>query len=260
MTTLFNAMYETALLSGVLVSGTGTNLGPTTITDTKRVEVDDYFNNGTIFFLSGSLSGKAVRVVDYTQASGLITFDTQQTGSDSSALYALTNQSRDAFVQAVNAALTYMGEYTAIDETLTITQNTTEYTLPAGISNVKRIEMYITDSQPYGFSPVLTWREFGGKIYLPYALDNNAGYKIRLYYNTFHPAVNADSDVISDNYNLKRLAWTSTYMFMLNRMQYSGNTDEREMWLLSNAQTQATRLANAFPVHHIERDPILARW
>lgn len=260
MTTLFNAMYETALLSGVLVSGTGTNLGPTTITDTKRVEVDDYFNNGTIFFLSGSLSGNAVRVRDYTQASGLITFDTQPPVSGSSVLYALTNQSRDALVQAVNAALTYMGEYTAIDETLTITQNTTEYTLPAGISNVKRIEMYITDSQPYGFSPVLTWREFGGKIYLPYALDNNAGYKIRLYYNTFHPAVNADSDVISDNYNLKRLAWTSTYMFMLNRMQYSGNTDEREMWLLSNAQTQATRLANAFPVHHIERDPILARW
>jgi len=43
-------------------------------------------------------------------------------------------------------------------------------------------------------------------------------------------------------------------------MQYSGNSDERENILLANAQQQSERLANAFPVHHIERDPILARW
>jgi len=43
-------------------------------------------------------------------------------------------------------------------------------------------------------------------------------------------------------------------------MEYSGNSDQREELLLGTFAQQAQRLANAFPVSKIERDPVLARY
>ena len=262
MSTLFDALLETAQLCGIMRSGLTTAEGSvTTLVDTTAYETDDYFNNGTLFIRSGTFTNTTKRITDYVQSSGVITFTPACTDVvPASVYYSITNARREALVQAINQALLFMGEYTTLSETLTVTDNATEYTLPAGVSNVKRMEVYTASSSPYGFNPITAWREIGGKIYLPSELSHNSGNVIRLYYNQFHDAVNGDSDTISDHFNLKRLAWTATYMFHLNRMQYSGNSDERENILLANAQQQSERLANAFPVHHIERDPILARW
>ena len=262
MSTLFDALLETAQLCGIMRSGLTTAEGSvTTLVDTTAYENDDYFNNGTLFIRSGTFTNTTKRITDYMQRSGVITFTPACTDVvPASVYYSVTNARREALTQAINQALLFMGEYTLLDETPTVTDNATEYTLPSGVSNVKRIEVYTSSSSPYGFNPITTWREMGGKIYLPSELSHNSGNVIRLYYNKFHDAVNEDSDTISDHFNLKRLAWTATYMFHLNRMQYSGNSDERENILLANAQQQAQRLANAFPVQHIERDPILARW
>lgn len=263
MSTLFDALLETAQLCGIMRSGLTTASGSTTtLIDTTAYENDDYYNNGTLFIRSGTYANTTKRITDFVQSSGTLTFTPAVTPDAVAAnvYYSVTNARREALVQSINQAMLFMGEYTLLDETLTVTDNATEYTLPSGVSNVKRIEVYTSSSSPYGFNPVTAWREMGGKVYLPCELNHGAGQTVRLYYNKFHDAVNADTDTISDHYNLKRLAWTATYMFLLNRMQYSGNSDERENILLANAQQQAQRLANAFPVQHIERDPILARW
>jgi hypothetical protein len=43
-------------------------------------------------------------------------------------------------------------------------------------------------------------------------------------------------------------------------MQYSGNLDEREMFLLQNAAAQAEKYARIYPTKSMNRDPIFTRW
>ena len=262
MSTLYDALLETAQICGVTFAGKSTAAGTTTtLIDTTRYENDSYYLNGTLFIQSGTYINTSKRITGYANTTGTITFTPACAGAvPADVYYSVSNANREALVQAINQALLFMGEYTTLDETLTVTDNATEYTLPTGVSNVKRIETYTTSSAPYGFNPITTWREMGGKIYLPYELAYTAGLKLRIYYNKFHDHVHADTDTINDNYNLKRLAWTAAFHYYLNKMQYSGNSDERENILLTIAQQQAERLRVSFPVNHIERDPILARW
>ena len=268
MTTLFQAMLETSRLVGALKSGAATSAGSaTSLIDSNRYEVNDYYNSGTLFLHNHTDVTLTTRtyftktVTDYAQSSGTISFGAGF-GSviASGERYSVSNVHKESIIQAINSALAFMGDYTAVNEALTVVDNTTEYTLPDGVSNVKRIETYIASSAPHGFNPVMTWRESDGKIYLPYELYHTPGNTIRVWYNKFHDDVDADSDTILDIYNLKRLAWTAAYMFMLNRMEYSGNADQKEEQMLALFSQQAQRFANAFPVSRIERDSNLARY
>lgn len=252
MTTLFDVMLETARLSGILRSGSGVYgaSGNKYLTDTTRLEKDEYFTGGTVFFKTSKLFAK---VLVYTQATGKIEFSAT-TAVTASQPYSVTNTDPYALIEAVNSALVHMGTYTKIDETLDSDTTSTEYTLPTGVSNLVRVEYSVGDS----FSAQLSWREIEGKLYT-YTPFKEAG-TIRLYYNTLHPYVEDADDVISDAYNYNRLAWTAVYMFQFQRLQLTGNYSEKETSMLSLAQREAEKLTRAFPVHHLERDPILGRF
>jgi hypothetical protein len=256
MTTLFDVMLETARLSGILRSGSGVyggvdgTTGYKYMTDTTRLEKEEYFTGGTIFFKTSKLFAK---VLKFEQTTGKISF-LASTAITADEPYSVTNTDPYALIEAVNSALTHMGTYTKVDETLSSDTTSTEYTLPSGVSNLVRVEYSVGDS----FSPQLSWREIEGKLYT-YTPFKTAG-TIRLYYNTLHPYVEDADDVISDAYNYNRLAWTAVYMFQFQRLQLTGNYSEKETSLMSLAQREAEKLARAFPVHHLERDPILGRF
>jgi hypothetical protein len=256
MTTLFDVMLETARLSGILRSGSGTYGGVDTVTgykymtDTTRLEKDEYFTGGTLFFKTTKLFTK---IMKYTQTSGRLYFGST-VAVTANQPYSATNTDPYALIEAVNSALTHMGTHTKVDETLSSDTTSTEYTLPTGVSNLVRVEYSVGDS----YNPQLSWREIEGKLYT-YSPFKEAG-TVRLYYNTLHPYVEDADDVISDAYNYNRLAWTATYMFQFHRLQLTGNYSEKETSLLSLAQREAEKLARAFPVHHLERDPILGRF
>ena len=256
MTTLFDVMLETARLSGILRSGSGVyggvdgTTGYKYITDTTRLEKEEYFTGGTIFFKTSKVFAK---VLKFDQTTGKISF-LASTAITADEPYSVTNTDPYALIEAVNSALTHMGTYTKVDETLSSDTTSTEYTLPSGVSNLVRVEYSVDDS----YSPQLSWREIEGKLYT-YTPFKTAG-TIRLYYNTLHPYVEDADDVISDAYNYNRLAWTAVYMFQFQRLQLTGNYSEKETSLMSLAQREAEKLARAFPVHHLERDPILGRF
>ena len=256
MTTLFDVMLETARLSGILRSGSGTyggvdgTTGYKYFTDTTRLEKEEFFTGGTLFFKTSKLFAK---VLKFEQTTGKISF-LASTAITADEPYSVTNTDPYALIEAVNSALTHMGTYTKVDETLSSDTTSTEYTLPSGVSNLVRVEYSVDDS----YSPQLSWREIEGKLYT-YTPFKTAG-TIRLYYNTLHPYVEDADDVISDAYNYNRLAWTAVYMFQFQRLQLTGNYSEKETSLMSLAQREAEKLARAFPVHHLERDPILGRF
>jgi len=256
MTTLFDVMLETARLSGILRSGSGTyggvdgTTGYKYFTDTTRLEKDESFTGGTLFFKTSKLFAK---ILKFEQTTGKISF-LASTAITADEPYSVTNTDPYALIEAVNSALTHMGTYTKVDETLSSDTTSTEYTLPTGVSNLVRVEYSVDDS----YSPQLSWREIEGKLYT-YTPFKTAG-TIRLYYNTLHSYVEEADDEISDAYNYNRLAWTATYMFQFHRLQLTGNYSEKETSLMSLAQREAEKLARAFPVHHLERDPILGRF
>lgn len=256
MTTLFDVMLETARLSGILRSGSGTYGGVDGVTgykymrDTTRLEKEEFFTGGTLFFKKTKLFTK---IMKYTQTTGRLYFGSS-VAVTANQPYSATNTDPYALIEAVNSALTHMGTHTKVDETLSSDTTSTEYTLPTGVSNLVRVEYSVDDS----YSPQLSWREIEGKLYT-YTPFKTAG-TIRLYYNTLHPYVEDADDVISDAYNYNRLAWTATYMFQFQRLQLTGNYSEKETSLMSLAQREAEKLARAFPVHHLERDPILGRF
>lgn len=256
MTTLFDVMLETARLSGILRSGSGvyggvdSTTGYKYMTDTTRLEKEEYFTGGTIFFKTSKLFAK---VLKFDQTTGKIYF-IATAAVTANQPYSVTNTDPYALIEAVNSALVHMGTYTKIDETLDSDTTSTEYTLPTGVSNLVRVEYSVGDS----FSPQLSWREIEGKLYT-YTPFKESG-TIRLYYNTLHPYVEDADDVISDAYNYNRLAWTAVYMFQFQRLQLTGNYSEKETSMLSLAQREAEKLTRAFPVHHLERDPILGRF
>jgi hypothetical protein len=257
-------MIEVAAICNALHGGKATVASGspyTTLTDTLRFENVDHYNGGTLFIRSGTYANISKLITAYVKTTGVITFTPATAGSIAiNTQYDITNISRDALVHAINFALTYMGEYTDIDESLTVTDNATEYTLPTGVDNIKSIEVYTTSAAPYGFTLCMTWRETHGQIQLPVPLGQAAGNKIRLFYNKFHDPVEADADEINSAYNLKRLAWTGAWAYLVNRTNYTGNVDEKETRLIDSFAMQAQRLAASLPVYHKERDPIFANF
>lgn len=257
MYTLFDVMLETARLTGLLRSGScvyggvDATTGWKTATDSSRLEKEEYFTGGTLFFKTTKLFTK---IMKYVQTTGKFYFDSGLAVTADQP-YSATNTDPYALIEAVNSALTYMGTYTKVDESLTADTVSTEYELPTGVSNLVRVEYEVSGG---GFTPQLSWREIDGKLYT-YMPFSYAG-TLRLYYNALHSYVENADDEVNDSYNYNRLAWTAAYMFQFNRLQLTGNYSEKETTMLSLAQREAEKLARAFPVHHLERDPILGRF
>lgn len=264
MTTLYDTLLDTARLCGILKSGKTTLTGATDyLVDTNRYEPDDYFNNGTVFIRSGTYASQTGRVLDYTQSNGYIYVDPIEAVNwtiPNDIYYSITNENREALVQAINQALFDIGEYTAIDDTLTVVNETSEYTLPTGVSRVKRIAIANRVDDPIEYHRAYHWHEIGGVLYIDDEILQPEGNTIRLYYNKRHDEVNADDDAIQNNVDTTWLAWAATYYFLRTRLQYSGNSDERESMLLGEAQNKFEKLSRLSLNSKLERDANLARW
>lgn len=260
MTMLFQVLLDVARTCGVLVSGTATGGSTTTLVDSNRLEQDDYFKGGTLFFRSGTgLINTTAKPTAYTGSSGTFTFATQ-TAPSAGVLYSASNQSRDTLVQAVNLALTHMGVYTAIDTSLALVNGSLAYTLPDGVSNVVRVEapvLYDTINNNLAYAKMYQWEEDRGTLRLKYPITGAYGEDLRIYYNTYHPEVLDDDDEVNPLFNRQRLMWSAAYFFEYERMQYTGNADQKETMLMQTASIREMQMAQTFPVNHISRDPIL---
>ena len=256
MTTLYDAMLQTAMFSGVCVSGISTSLGTVKrIYDADRHEADGYYNGGTLFVQSGVLANTTDRIVLYNAAETYFELQhTQENPYDLGLRYTATNQNRGMLVQAVNQALTHMGLYTVTDDSLVSDTSSTEYDLPYGVSDVVKIDEISGGS----FIPVKTWSEYAGKLYLDSPLSS--GNTLRLYYNRLHNTLSQDGDPIDYAFHLTRIAWTATYFYELSRLQYLGTNVDKESALFVNAQQQMARQERIHPVRKMERPGNMARY
>ena len=252
MTTLFQAMLDLANLLKNSVQGTATGGGATSLACTSLTEPDDWYNGGTIFFLTGNNAGKSAIITDWVNSTATFSFVTPGAACAAGNRFAAINAmyARENMVQAVNEALTDIGGGSQFDTTLTTVANQEQYSLPAGVFGVFKVEIAGASSATYGWLDNNYWVEIGGKLYFTAHVPAVTGHIIRVWYSNPGAVVSLDADSISDDISRIRLAWTAAYYCHYNQMQKAENANDAKLKLaMDEARMNRQIYERRYPVH-----------
>lgn len=265
MTTLASATLELARLVTDVISGTATGGNATTLIDTARTEVDDYLTNGTIWFLSGLNAGKTAIITDWDLATKTFTFVTPGAACAAADRYSVIPRDypRHQLRQAINMALQEIGPLPTRNTALVTVKDQLEYTLPAGIYNILRVEVQESTDTDSDYYPNYHWDEMAseGKLkFDPGYAPSETGMVIRLTYKLRqYTELTTDIATIPDHIEVARVIWSAAVHALRWR---SGQTHSDEPWItskLNEALAQAEQ-AKRIPIPRVPKDPHLGMW
>ena len=262
MATTAELLLRTAELLRGLRYGTATGGSTTTLVDTAMAEPDTYFNNGTIWFLSGNNAGKSAVVTDYDLTTHTFTFATQSAACAAGNRYAVldADYTREALVAALNTALLMIGPIDTVDDTLTVVADQETYTIPSGMSNVKRVQVAGDTTAPYQWgTPLRHWHEKNGTLHVDYSTVQGLGADapIRLIGEKYHARVWADTDTVTDAVRQESIAIEAAYYAALTRSGYNENSSDDAKNTLD--RLEKLRAMNPVRVQRMSKDPTLAK-
>lgn len=256
----FEALLRTAKLVCQWQGGISTGGSTITMIDTAAIRSsDDFWNGGTIFILSGNNANNSAIITDFANFPPTWSFGAFGPAivAGQSYVVARATFNRAALLAGINQALSEIGPVTQHNDTLTVLDDTNEYTLPASVYNVVRVEVDQNGSAPYSWTRSTSWEEDGGKlIFLNDSQPTSTGNKIRIYYNAPQSTVSTDSDIISDRISPERLSWTAAYYAGLQRTRQVGQDDPSLKDLVGLLSARVTEMASRFPVRNIARSNI----
>jgi hypothetical protein len=193
----------------------------TTLKDDSIVNapVDDTYNDGTIFFVSGPNAGKACVITDYDQDDGtgdsVFTFTPAVTSTVSGEVYWVFPKkvSLDSIIAGVNAAISELPWIDKVDDTTTTVADQEAYDLPSDCVEVREILEAQSTSTPYDWKPNPFYRIRYNHTTSKYQLVFNpnhqpatADYLIRVVYKYYPVSMDDYDDELSDWYNTE---WVS---------------------------------------------------
>lgn len=255
---LSEVLLLTADLLGLVHRSTATGGTNGSVIDSALNERTNWFADGTIFFLSGDLAGKTAVITGNNGTT--ITFPAQSSAVKAGDLYAASRgvYNRAQLVSAINLALQDVGQVTQYNQSLTQVDGQSSYTLPAGISNLVRVDIAQNATEPYEWKRSHYWEEIGGALEFDRGkAPTNTGAPLRLWYNAPHEPVNQDSDPISPVIAPMRLAWTAALYAATDRAKLESN-DERLGDFIKMAQTESSIMAVRYPIRNYAIDPHLS--
>jgi hypothetical protein len=263
MSSLFDATLALARVLGPVVEGTATGGSATTLVDTTRPEAaEDFYDNGTIWFLSGTNIGKSAAITSWVAATKTLTFATQADAIVAGVKYAVCPYefSRDALIQAVNDALGQVNRLLLEDTSLLTVENQADYTLPAGVFDLRRVEVARTLVAPLAYQVEQNWREMPGLLRFEEA-QAVADFVIRLTYVGRHTALSTDGGLISDYVDMEWVKWTAAVHALRRRLQVlDGDAGVTSMLNEAMARAGAEKMIRQHIMPRIQKDQILARW
>lgn len=163
MTILFDAVLGVIEKKIVLPHyGKSTATGTTTtLIDTSHVTQDGYFNEGTLLLRTGTYANTYHRVTGYLATLGQFTISAAVAGNiPSGEDYVATELLLSDIIGAINVALREIGMVLAEDVTTVVVPGQAEYSLPANVSDVRKVEDIIQ-----GFATEKNrWEEVAGKL------------------------------------------------------------------------------------------------
>lgn len=216
--------------AGIVETVTGVVGGSYSITDTLMMETqaDDYWNTAQILYVSGNLQWTWHTVSDYTGVTNtlVITGATAPEAGDEFIVFK-GPFSMGKMMRAINSALVGL-RVMKEDESLAVVDEQVAYTLPAGVRDVRIVELLNADDElVYEHQH---WDEEDGKLrfrqYLPVTGRSTT---IRLKYAGAPDRVSALDDETDVPY--ERLLWESAAQLIKEHAK-SGQVDKRleVMW------------------------------
>lgn len=263
MATVAQILYKMASLLRAVYYGTTTGAGTTTtLVDSGRTESVDYFNGGTLFFLTGALAGQTAVVTDY--GAGTLTFPAKASAPGAGIDYAVIDRKyrRGALVAAINNALSELGPFVQIDQSLVTVEDQESYSLPAGVGDVLRVEIASDAAAPYGWEdPYRYWREQDGALHFD---DNHlpatGSMPIRLHYLEPHARVSADADVINSDADPDLVATLAALHAARNKAMLAGSSDPEPGQLVQLLTGLFIGIRAQRPVRTMQKDSRLPAW
>lgn len=229
--TLFDLTYWVARELGILLEGTATGGGTTSIADTvERTEANDYWNGGTAWVIydaggAGAAPEKEYSVItDFANSGGALTLRTTLTAAvAANDRYAIADKRipLNVIVQFVNQAILDLGRIPVVNKTsLTIAADQTEYTLPAAVypDNLRRvwIQSITTDADDNQWVEVFNWRvevtATGTADILHLPAQYPSGYDLMLEYVALHPQLFTVSAKLSETIPAERVVYQAAYL------------------------------------------------
>ena len=221
MTTLFSVALSVAEKVEMPHRGVSTGGSVTTLIDANTSTQDGLFNGGTLFIQSGSQANTYQRITRYL-SDGTYTFATVAPAVAADARYTAVSLNINAIIAAVNSALRDIGQTLAEDSSLVVVANQAEYTLPAGVSNVRKVE----DMAAAVPSVKYRWDEIGGKLRFSNGFAA-AGSSLRLTYRAQHAPVSLAADVIS---NYVDASWLVSKSALLMMQDLERTSNDKNKW------------------------------
>lgn len=264
--TLFTATLALARLLAEVADGTATGGTTATLLDTSRTEPDSYFTGGVIWFRSGLNINKSAAITGWTNSTGTFAFATQTAACAVGNLYSAcaVDYSKDALINAINQAQRAIGAIPQQNTALTTVDQQLEYTLPAGVYNVLRVEIAINTTAPIHYTTHYNWSEAEGKlVFDPGCEPDGDGYTIRVTYAPTPTEYDDDTDTISDLIPLELLVKTAAAEALRWRLARTGGQDDAIRRQYEQAQLDLVQARAAHPIRPDipqRRDQHFAGW
>jgi len=263
--TLASATLALARLITDVSEGIATSGSATTVADTSAYnpDPDDYWNNGTIWLLAGSgtglNTGKSAIISDYdvTGTTGTWTFATLTALCAAGDRYAVAapDYPRQILRQAVNQAISAIGNIPQQDITVPTVANQERYTLPATVWNVKAVQMASSTASPYYYVPQNHWEEINGYIYFKTGCEPaTTGYILRIWYEAPAAELTTDTGAVSNYIHIERLKWEAAVHALYWRLGKVGTDEPIINAKLALAKSEAQRMAMLHPIPRLHQD------
>ena len=227
--TLAELVYKTAREMDVVVEGTATGGGTTSIIDTNdRTEDDDAWINGTaVVIYDAGGAGAAPQwqysvISDFTSSTDTIALRTTLTAAvavgDKYAIWK-RRYSLQLVIMSINKALQDLGMVPIIDTTtVTFASGQTEYTLPGAATwDLRRIwyQTNTSDSNDNDWTPMYGWdtqyTSTGSASLLVFDYQPPSGHDCKLLYVGQHPELVAYNSNLSETIHPNRIIYRAAY-------------------------------------------------
>jgi hypothetical protein len=256
MTTLLDISLKVAKEVMDVIEGTATGGSVTTLVDSALGSIpDDHFNNGRLWIKSGAHASEIYTVTDFATTTGTVTFAAVTGAIVAGVRYAIARNSYpwDQIVSAIERALAST-RVTGLNSTLVGDGTTLEFTLPAGVYDVKRVEFENTADSRKSISH--HWQEtHDGKLRFDYGCAPFDGHTIHVYYRTAHAELTAYNVAISNEINLEWLRYAAAQELLwwgvsMYGAQVEYRIEERMNKVMQGLKGKSSKREIEFQIHN----------
>jgi hypothetical protein len=266
MANLNDALLALAKLVENVHESAATGGNTTTLVDNTLSFGAGYFTNGILWVISGNNVGRYAKITGWDNTTKTFTFAAMPLTMVAGDLYAAApgDYPFTVLVQSINKALVSLGDLLKVNTTLVGVSDQQDYTLPAGVRQIVRVETSQEAAAPFDWGDHRNYREvYDGTTYVLRFDDGHlleGGDKIRIWYRDAHPILDSYDDLINGYVHIERLAWeAATHALRWRLTQLSGD-DPFLNGMMNEALAKARTMAQLHPLPMMERAPRLAGW